>query len=93
MVLTLRQWSDYKSSLWAAAVPGLLLSLSNTSSVGSLLASSLQSSFYCPFWCSTLVSALCLASHNRPSPNPGNKRRKQQQVVIHLAVGAQSDMP
>lgn len=49
MVLTLRQRSDYKSSLWAAAVPELLLSLSNTSSAGSLLASSLQGSFYCPF--------------------------------------------
>lgn len=49
MVLTLRQWSDYKSSLWAAAVPGLLLSLSNTSSASFLLASSLQGSFYCPF--------------------------------------------
>lgn len=49
MVLTLQLWSDYKSSLWAAAVPGLLLSLSNTSSAGSLRAGSLQGSFYCPF--------------------------------------------
>lgn len=45
MILTLRQRGNYKSSLWAAAVPGLLLSLSNRSSAGSLLASSLQGSF------------------------------------------------
>lgn len=57
MVLTLRQWSDYKSSIWAAAVPGLLLSLSNTSSAGSLPASSLWVSFCRPFYSSTWVSA------------------------------------
>lgn len=70
MFLTHRQWSDYKSNLRAATVPGLLLSLYNTFSAASVLASSLLTIFLQSIlvWFPDFIFVLGLspAPHHKP---------------------------